>query len=157
MAEPLDRRIRHRGSAILVAVYWVALLAGTHWPRQLLPREKLLFSRDKLLHFSAYAGLTFLLLNAVRLRRLWPPAGAQAAFVLAAVVCLVVSISGLVDEITQPLVGRDFEWYDWLADSSGAICGAVLSSIMLRRYWTMHAERVMSRADVVEPRAAPLR
>ena len=149
---PRDRQVRLRASTLAVAMYWFALLAGTHWPRQFLPRENLLFSKDKLLHFSAYAGLTFLLLNAVRLRRRVRPASAAAAFGQAALVCLVVSASGLLDEITQPLVGRDFEWYDWLADSTGSICGALLASVLLRRFWMTHAEEVGASCDAAESR-----
>jgi hypothetical protein len=45
---------------------------------------------------------------------------------------LVTSVAGLLDELTQPLFGRDMEWYDWLADSAGGLCGAVLALLALR-------------------------
>ena len=80
MAESPGGRARLRAATAALAVYWVALLAGTHWPRQFLPRENLLFSKDKLLHFSAYTGLAFLMLNAVRLKRRAPSSSTAAAF-----------------------------------------------------------------------------
>jgi VanZ family protein len=41
---------------------------------------------------------------------------------------------GLLDEFTQPLTGRDFDWFDWAADIGGAAVGAALSMLWrLRR------------------------
>ena len=50
-----------RAATVVLAVYWLTLVTATHWPLRFLPRDKPLLASDKLLHFSAYAGLAFLL------------------------------------------------------------------------------------------------
>jgi VanZ family protein len=125
-----------RVATFTLAIYWLALITATHWPLKFLPRDKPLLASDKLLHFSAYAGLAFLLSLVVYLRR--REVASQLGLSLGAAFCvwLVVVASGLCDESTQPLVGRDFEWYDWLADSVGALCGLALSALFV---WLLSA------------------
>lgn len=134
---------RRAATAVLV-VYWVTLVTATHWPLGFPPQAKPLLSKDKLLHFSAYAGLGFLLYLNVRLRAdaraaaksEWPPgrSASRGGFSLLALLLVVVatSLAGLADEFTQPLFDRDFEWNDWLADSVGAVCGVILSAMSWR-------------------------
>jgi VanZ family protein len=40
---------------------------------------------------------------------------------------------GLLDEATQPLTGRDFDWFDWLADILGAVTGLIVYEALRRR------------------------
>lgn len=122
----------YRMAALALIGYWLILLTATHWPLEFIPEAKRFLSRDKLLHGSAYTVLAFLMTLAAGLRRAergryplsrwWPTVG----------VILIGSASGLLDEATQPLVGRDFEWYDWIADSIGCVCGAVVATLVLR-------------------------
>ena len=96
---------------VLCAAYWVALFTLTHLPRVPVVGEPV---PDKLAHFLAYGVLAGVLYLAK-----WAsgsPAKRSAYFVLT-----VSLLYGAMDEITQPLVGRSCELYDWLADAAGAI------------------------------------
>src|SRR5690349_15212493 len=65
---PLPRWILHRIAIVVLSFYWMALFCGTHTPN---PGVAIQQANDKVLHFSAYAGLAFLLaavLTAFRLR-----------------------------------------------------------------------------------------
>ncbi len=114
-------RKRVRIATTVLAIYWLTLVIATHWPLKIPPPGQPIFGKDKVLHFSAYAGLAFLfgLVAALRKRR-----GATVA--LAGVAAVYAVLAGFGDEVTQPLTGRDFEWWDWLADSLGATAGATL-------------------------------
>ncbi len=107
------KRLRTPALTLLVC-YWVALVAGTHWPRA---HEVLHISTsDKALHFSAYLGLALLVGINWTLRApfgWWPRAVALAAILA----------FGVVDELTQIPVGRDASVYDWIADALGATAG----------------------------------
>jgi len=101
-------------AALFLAVYWLAMFTGTHTPIEHF--ENNFNHADKLLHFSAYGGLAFLLaLNFLLRRRTgWP-------VYLAAL--LIACCFGAFDELTQPLAGRDCELLDWVADTCGAAAG----------------------------------
>ncbi len=82
------------------------------------PSPQLFPHIDKLLHFTCYFGLAFLLAQAnahgPMRKRFW------IAFAIA-------SLYGITDEIHQSFVpGREADFWDWLADSSGAWVGAYL-------------------------------
>ncbi|MGD9634034.1 MAG: VanZ family protein [Pirellulales bacterium] len=108
----------------LLAAYALALVVGTHLPPAAIrvPIER----TDKLLHFSAYAGLAFLLaiawetstgrLNGRHLRLLW----------------MAIALFAVLDEVTQLLVGRDATAGDWLADVLGAALGLVVFRVWQR-------------------------
>jgi len=113
-------RHRPRIASMMLAIYWLTLVTATHWPLKIPPPGQPILGKDKVLHFSAYAGLAFLFGLVATLRRRQAP---TAALALVAALCAV--LAGLADEVTQPLTGRDFEWWDWLADSLGAAAGSV--------------------------------
>jgi VanZ family protein len=110
--------------------YWVpvALYAGAIFflsaqshPEEQLP--SLLFEEvsDKVLHGVEYGILALLCYRAFR----WAagPAVARQAVVLAIVAA---SVYGLTDEVHQAFVPlRESDWQDWLADTTGAVIGAV--------------------------------
>lgn len=83
---------------------------------------------DKLIHFSLYAVLAGLALRALTLR-----APLSAAFMRCAGVLICVTAFGLLDEATQPFTGRDFDWFDWLADGAGALSGMICCEVLRRR------------------------
>lgn len=97
-------------------VAWVVvILIGTSWPSVSLGPEDL--GLDKIAHFVAYAVLAALMLRATRRPRDW------ATFVL---VVLAVSIFGAVDEWHQSfLPRRSMSFADWVADTLGALVGAL--------------------------------
>ncbi len=87
----------------------------THLPPP--PKSAPMVLNDKLLHFIGFAVigiLTVWRLGEYR-QRLSPALLAGYFAALAAY--------GLFDELTQELVGRTFEWGDWIADLLGAACG----------------------------------
>ena len=110
--------------------YWVpvALYAGAifYFSAQSHPEDQLpsfLFKQisDKVLHSVAYGILSFLCYRAFR----WAagPAVARQAVVLAIVAA---SVYGITDEVHQFFVPfRESDWQDWLADTIGAVIGAV--------------------------------
>jgi VanZ family protein len=128
---PFRRSAERTATAVLV-VYWLVLLTATHWPREIFPEGSQLLAGDKLLHLSAYAGLGFLLMLVARLRQPLVDDEPRATTWQVARLGLLTSVAGLLDELTQPLFGRDFELYDWLADSAGGLCGAALALLALR-------------------------
>ena len=110
--------------------YWVpvALYAGMifYLSSQSHPDDDLpsfLFEEisDKVLHAVEYGILSVLCYRAFR----WAagPAIAQQAVVLAIVTA---SLYGITDEVHQSFVPlRDSSWQDWLADTIGAVIGAL--------------------------------
>ena len=112
-----------RASKIRQALRWLIgycalLVALTHWPNPWpVTREPHHF--DKIVHFSLYFVLAALGLHALSVRTRNP----SPRHVL--IVFAVVTAFGLLDEVTQPLVRRDFDWFDWLADSLGALTGVM--------------------------------
>jgi VanZ family protein len=114
---------RRLGMTVL-AVYWLLLVLGTHLPR--LPRADLLSSDiDKVCHFLAYSGLAFLCALAWFIAR-----SASRPLNIWHFVIIVVGLAtyGVIDEVTQPWVGRSCELGDWVADLSGAAFGVVCFS-----------------------------
>ena len=117
---------------VMVQVFWywvpVALYAGTifYLSAQSHPEDDLpsfLFEEisDKVLHAVEYGILSLLCYRAFR----WAagPAVARQAVVLAIVTA---SAYGLTDEAHQLFVPfRESSWQDWLADTIGAVIGAL--------------------------------
>ncbi len=108
----------------LFAGYLLALFTGTHLPPGVvsLPGDQ----SDKVLHFSAYAGLAWLLAMAwesstgqLNGRHLW--------FAWLAIVSF-----AAIDEVTQLLVHRDADPLDWLADAAGAAVGLCVFLLVRR-------------------------
>jgi VanZ family protein len=108
---------------IALPVYWIALLAATHYPRVPMPGE--LPQSDKALHFVAFGVLAFLFWRflAARARPLTAASVWIAALVLGAYATL--------DELTQQFVGRHTDLADWVANLAGIAC--VLAALELRR------------------------
>ncbi len=141
-AKPTDS-IRRRLARWCLAVYWVLLVLGTHWPKELLPGAGRMAPSDKTLHFFAYAILAGLLAFVLTERRDPPRMADQAIWPVWAwsLAALAIAVAfGLFDEVTQPWTGRDFEWADWLADTAGATAGAALvaaARTLWRARWTV--------------------
>ena len=79
---------------------------------------------DFLLHAVAFAGLALLLMLAVPMACCYRGRVAIVA---------VVSLYGLVDEATQPMVGRSFMFSDLGADVAGAVVGVFCGWVVAAR------------------------
>lgn len=104
MAETSTRRWWY----VALAVYWIGLTAGTHYPS--VPMPDVVDHTDKIIHCSAFAGLALLACITLRVRRV-----VLAAILLAAYAA--------VDESTQQFVGRNVDLFDWVADTVGIAIG----------------------------------
>jgi VanZ family protein len=108
------------GPAVLYAGAIFFLSAQSH-PEDKLPLFLLRDVSDKILHVVEYGILSLLCYRAFR----WAagPAVARQAVVLAIVTA---SVYGLTDEVHQAFVPlREASWQDWLADTIGAVLGAI--------------------------------
>jgi VanZ family protein len=120
----------------LAIVYFAALFIGTHLPMD--PNDVAPSISDKWMHFSAYAGLTVLVLTGWELTiGILEPKHYFAVW-LAGV------LYGVFDEVSQTPVGRSCDVNDWIADVLGVVCGLLafrLCRAMLHRVvdWTVAA------------------
>jgi VanZ family protein len=124
------RRIASHARTLAV-VYFILLFTGTHVP---IDPSEIVETSDKVLHYTGYALLTFLVLTGWELTigRLQP----KHYFA----VWLAGTLYGAFDEITQIPVGRSCDMNDWLADVCGILTGLVVfrlvSAIVYRvRIW----------------------
>lgn len=108
-----------RPSIVLLAAYWIALAAATHYPTVPLPQE--VTARDKVIHFAAFAVLAFLFWRALA------PHRARSVWIAAAVLIPYAAV----DEYTQRFVGRYTDLADWIANVAGIVC--VLAIVEVRR------------------------
>ena len=132
------RHAARQGAMVQVFWHWVpvALYAGVIFflsaqshPEDQLPSFLLKDVSDKVLHAVEYGILALLCYRAFR----WAagPAVARQAVVLA---ILTASAYGITDEAHQLFVPfRESSWLDWLADTIGAVIGAV-------SWWSIRSE-----------------
>ena len=106
---------------VMLCIYWAALFYGTHTkvPEGLLPGNS-----DKFIHFWAYAGLAILLMS-LRVTR-----GAYTWLSVLIAWCIL-AIYGVFDELTQLLVKRNAEVFDWIFDVTGAASGLALVTLVV--------------------------
>ena len=90
-------------------------------------------SRDKLVHCAAYLLFTLLAFWAAasypRIRQRMGGSAFSSAGIM--ILCAVLAW-GLLDEGTQPIFGRVFDWHDYLANVLGAGLAVSLVAIVLR-------------------------
>ncbi len=161
MALELFRRKTAILAGIVLTAYWIAMLVGTHLP----PDHVIMRSItvwDKLLHFSAFAGLVVLIsVNNV----VWRMNGKQANTVdssrsflarffdqhlplLNYLVIWVVAVAyGSLDEPTQTPFRRTCDPLDLLADTIGATSGLFCVWFSLQI-----GSRMVSQDDVTRPK-----
>lgn len=108
---------------IALAGYWAALFVSTHMPMPDL--GDLPKNSDKIMHFVAYAGLSFL----IGLR--WS-FGRRLTMTLAARVFAVTFAYAIIDELLQtiPALNRTGDVYDVLADCCGSLIGLSLLAVV---------------------------
>jgi len=119
--QPLTRgaRIFGRLTLLVLAIYWLGMFTGTHWPRLSLPG----FSySDKLVHSGAFFGLAILVCT------FWA-ARSGSNRVNLFVVFAGLAFYALLDEVSQIPVGRDCDPLDWLADMAGTLLGIAIFAL----------------------------
>jgi VanZ family protein len=124
------RDAAQQGVTVQVLWYWVpvVLYAGTIFylssqshPKEQLPLFLLEGVSDKVLHAVEYAGLGGLCYRAFR----WGMSGQVASRALLFAI-VTASLYGMTDEAHQLFVPfRESSWQDWLADTVGAVIGAM--------------------------------
>lgn len=113
-----------RLASICLVAYWLLIFTGTHLPRVDLPTS--ISMSDKVYHFVAYAGLSFLLCWAL-------PTATSSRYHHLSIAWAVSLCYGIFDELTQLLVrGRSAEFMDFVADVLGASFG-LLAYLIARR------------------------
>ncbi|HZH49697.1 MAG TPA: VanZ family protein [Nitrospira sp.] len=128
-AETIQSRWMWYWLPVIAYASLIFYLSSLPHPEEELP--KFLFDKlgDKLLHVIEYAVLALLCYRAFR----WAaaPRVAQQAVLLAIVTA---SFYGMTDEVHQAFVPfRESSWLDWVADTAGAVIGAVGSGRMMQR------------------------
>jgi len=111
-------------------VYWgpvvgyagmVFFLSAQSYPEEQLPSFLVKDVNDKVLHAVEYAGLGGLCYQAFR----WGVSGRAASRALLFAI-VTASLYGMTDEVHQLFVPfRESSWQDWLADTIGAVIGAM--------------------------------
>ena len=106
---------------VMLCVYWAALFYGTHTkvPEGLLPGNS-----DKFIHFWAYAGLASLLLS-LRVTQ------GACTWLSVLIAWCILALYGAFDELTQLLVNRNAEVFDWIFDVTGAASGLALVTMVV--------------------------
>ncbi|MBP7865748.1 MAG: VanZ family protein [Acidobacteria bacterium] len=111
----------------LTLAWWGAMLLGTSLPGSAAPKLPL---GDKLVHFTAYAGMGLLAALSLRVQRRAPRLAARPyrATLLAA------GAYALLDELHQLMIPRrSFEAWDLLADVLGAAAGILIARVLAER------------------------
>jgi VanZ family protein len=109
-----------RRASLALAAAWMALLFYlSHQPG--IPVPELFPHQDKLLHATAFGVLAALSLMAMPLAKggySWRQVG---------IAVLIASLYGISDEVHQYFIpGRHADSLDWLADTAGALLGALV-------------------------------
>jgi len=123
-------------------IYFAAMFLVTHGPLSEIQAEiqpmVWILPWDKSIHAAMYGGGAFLctLLLMVSSPMLWP-SGFFRRRRSWGLLGLGLAVYALLDEVTQPVLGRQFEWFDWTADLAGIVGGFLVFQIlvvMVRRY-----------------------
>ena len=107
------------------------LIAGIIWflsSQSTLPQPKGILGWDKLHHVAAFAALA-------ATAGLWasPAFWKRRPALIVLIIALAVSAYGVIDEFHQYFVpGRDSTFWDWLADTIGALLGATAMLLFMR-------------------------
>ncbi|MBN1943248.1 MAG: VanZ family protein [Phycisphaerae bacterium] len=134
MTRPASAWIR-RSAAVLCAVVWLAAATATHIPADAYAQITL---GDVTLHFLGYLGLSGVFLLTLRLHG----AGWKKRALTAIPVLLIYAV---LDEITQPLVGRCAAVSDIVANAVGVFAAVGLDgAVLLLRGLGKHFRSLLS-------------
>lgn len=114
---------------IVLCLYWAALFYGTHTK---LPPGILPGNSDKIVHFVSYGGLGALLISLRATRGAFPWTSVVGRWIFLA-------LYGAFDELTQMLVNRSADFYDWCADVAGSAAGLAFMTFVI--WWFRRAHK----------------
>ncbi len=130
LVEQMERVSRSAWRRITL-IYWLALTAGTHWPKLRIGAPGPI-PVDKILHALAFAGLAGLLMLTRLLDRQTPRAFAARNINRAAAAALALAA---IDELTQywPALDRFARFDDFVADVIGIAAAWCVAMLVFRR------------------------
>ncbi len=111
-----------RLAILVLACYWIALTTATHVSASLVAS---VHAYDKLIHFSAFGGLAFLIAWAV-------PTNVSRPSQNVLIAAFVASCYSAIDELTQIPVGRTADFFDFIADLLGILLGLLVYMVSRR-------------------------
>jgi hypothetical protein len=122
------KRLKQLLPWIILGVYWPAAFASTHIPGTIPLR---VYGHDVTLHLTAYLILTLLYWLARYGKERPDLRGFRVYGVMLMMACY-----GAIDELTQKLVNRHCDFYDWLSDMGGCILALMLLYFLRRtKHW----------------------
>jgi len=122
------KRNRTKVLIIPLIIYWLIILIGTSLPADSFADSIEL--SDKVKHFVAYMGLAVILGLNLHFQERWKLAK-NFYIILTFFICITY---GVVDELHQTLIPNRFaEFFDWVADSLGALAGILSVSVFIDR------------------------
>jgi VanZ family protein len=138
MTAALAAKLRPVSTVVLVG-YWLVMFTGTHWPNLSLAQYP--ENTDKVLHFSGYAGFSFLLAVRLWLKQVSaggePPRWSGLSLRDVLLILAIVVVYSSVDEVSQTPFGRTCDYRDAIADCIGGVIGLgvfTVFRIALRRF-----------------------
>lgn len=110
---------------LLILLYLIALITGTHLPEDSLAVETAIHwaGNDKLAHFFGYCGLSTLVFLVLGQRRDWWTA---------AITMALLALLGILDEWSQPWFDRSAELSDWFGDVAGIFLGWLMAGLLIK-------------------------
>ena len=122
------KRNRTKVLVIPLVIYWLIILIGTSLPADSFADSIEL--SDKVKHFVAYMGLAVILGLNLHFQERWKLAR-NFYIVITFFICVTY---GVVDEFHQMFIPNRFaEFFDWVADSLGALVGILSVSVFIER------------------------
>ncbi len=122
------KRNRTKVLIIPLVIYWLIILIGTSLPADSFADSIEL--SDKVKHFVAYMGLAVILGLNLHFQERWKVAR-NFYIVITFFICVTY---GVVDEFHQMFIPNRFaEFFDWVADSLGALVGILSVSVFIDR------------------------
>ncbi len=120
----------HRLLLVACAIYVALIFTATHVPIDVVEAPHWPVPIDKLVHLMMFAGLGFLGRAIITVSTPTPRRRSRAhRALIIAWLWLWIALYGLADELSQSLVGRSFDWYDWLADLAGVGVGLLMFAV----------------------------
>jgi VanZ family protein len=119
----MSRLLVHRLLLVATICFWIicAMLTHVPVPPGFIPAAE----NDKIRHFVGFAILATLFFVA-----LLTSSHARPPLRSALLVLIILMLYAIIDEVTQPVVGRRCELGDWIADSTGAAIALTLALVI---------------------------